>query len=219
MPKGMPEATLAYEAAHGVTPMDGVQAQTEIKGINAAAGAAGRREGNIAILNKSLPGLGDQVLTTLDGVTRTDYPAFNSLIVAGNNAAGNPQERAYAVALQGMITDYARIISGATGVTTDTARGQANDLLKGADSKDAIRAAVKQMTQQELGVVNRAGPAALELLANKSSYPHATKIMNALGFNAISDSFDAKLTDPTTSTAAAPTGGKRVYNPATGKIE
>ena len=209
-------SVLNFEAASGLTPLDGAMAQTEIKGVNSAAVGVGRREANIKILATSLPGLGKQVFDTLDQVDRTRFPLINSALIAGRDATGNPQERQYSVAIQGLITDYARVISGATGVTTDAAREQAHELISKADSPAAVKAAVHQMVDKETQVINEAAPQALELLANPSSYPHASKIMTHLGFQSIAGSLDSPAPS---APAAAPTGGKRVYNPATGKIE
>jgi hypothetical protein len=175
------DATRMFAAAHGLNPMDGIQAQAEIKQMNAAATATGRREGNVEFLAASVPKLGDNVLSTLDGVTRTRFPMINAGIIAGKDFSGDPGERAYSAAIQGYVNEYARVISGGTGVTSDEARRQANDLIRKADNPDAVKASLKILSGKELDAIKGAGPIAAELLRNPQNYPVSTKIMGALG--------------------------------------
>jgi len=200
------KAVLNGEAALGISPLDGVMAQTEIKGVNAAAGAEGRRAGNIAVLNQSVPALGANVISALDDVDRTRFPFLNQGIIAGKNFAGNAKEGVYAAAIQSFVQDYARVVAGATGVTTDAAREDANALIAKADNPEKVKEVVNFLSTKEKDAIGQAGPAALELLANPKSYPHASKIMNTLGFNTL-PGIDPNVNGPPPAPAAvsAPT--------------
>lgn len=178
------EAIQNFFAAKGIYGTDIAAAQSQMKSLNAAAVAIGTRTGNITNMSEAINsknGLADQVLQTLDGVDRTRFPALNAGIVAMKNAAGNEKEAAYHVAMQGLITEYARVISGGTGITTDEARNQAAALLNVAGNPAAVRAAVIQMKDKELAAIKNGSDQAIELIAHPERYGALMRLQQKAG--------------------------------------
>ncbi len=177
------DAVLKTMVANGLSPLDGPAIQAEVKALNAAATQIGSRDGKTLFLESSIPKLGDTVLDTLNNVDRTRFPALNSIIIAGKDASGNAAERAYSTAIQSYVSEYARVISGGTGVTSDAARKDAQALLNKADSPEAIKSALSVMRDKELAAFQGAGPAALAMITNPEKYPHLNRLSGMLGFD------------------------------------
>lgn len=178
------EAIQNFFAAKQIYGTDIAAAQSQMKSLNAAAVAIGTRTGNITNMSEAINargGLADQVMQTLDKVERTRFPALNAGIIAMKNAAGSPQEAAYHVAMQGLITEYARVISGGTGITTDEARKQAEALLNVAGNPEAVKAAVTQMKDKELAAIKNGSDQAIELIAHPERYGALIRLQNKAG--------------------------------------
>jgi hypothetical protein len=177
----------------GVTPTDMAAARSQLRFLNSDASTVGRRAGNIDILQNEMQGMGDQVLKTLGGVTRTSWTTLNSMIATGKGALSDPGEKAYAGAIQSFVNTYARVISGGTGQSTDSARSEAWALLNKADGPAAVKAAVNQLAVNELGIVRQASSTAVEALAHPEKYGAILKIQEKLGFKAL-DGDDSRFT-------------------------
>lgn len=194
---------------------DGARAQAEIAGVRSAIQQAGRRTGNIAVLENSLwstdpgrPGMGNLVLTALQGVDRTRMPFVNEGIAQLNFAGilknGGP-EAAYAGAIQSFINEYGRVVSGGGTITSDTARREAATLLSRAQNPDQVRSAIDQLARKETKALHDAGDYTLETMANKAKYPVLNRISQKLNLP-VQSAF--KNTEPNSEAApnASPNG-------------
>lgn len=178
------EAILNFMADKGIYGTDIAAAQSQMRSLNAAAVAIGTRTGNITNMSLAIngkDGLADQVIQALNGVDRTRFPAINAGIIAMKQATGSPAEAKYHVAMQGLVTEYARVISGGTGITTDEARKQASDLLSTAGNPEAVKAAVIQMKDKELQAIKNGSDQAIELIAHPERYGAITRLQNKAG--------------------------------------
>ncbi len=174
----------SFYAGHGITPSDIVGARMEYKAMSSAAGQVGRREGNIKILQDSLGGMGDQVTQSLQGLTRTDFVPVNRMIMLGKTNFSDPGEARYAAAVQTFVNEYARLIAGGTGTSTEGARKEAWDTLNKAQGPGGIKAAIQQMAVRETQVVMQAGDQAVEYFARPNSYKTLNKIQERAGLAA-----------------------------------
>lgn len=207
-------AIASFKVSKGITPTDEISAQTEIKAVQAAATQAGRREGSITLLQQSLGGMGNQVLDSLKGLSRTDFAPLNSGIMAGKREFSDPGEARYAAAVQTFVNEYARVISGGSGNSTEGARKEAWATLNKAGGPASVAAAVHQMAVTESGIVQQAGDAAIEMLAYPGRYRALTKIQKAAGLAPpMLNNQDLQVTNPNPTTApqtqtapAAPNG-------------
>lgn len=186
-PPSVRSAVLNRLASVGITPTDMAAARSQLRFLNSDASTVGRRAGNIDILQNELQGMGGQVLQTLGGVTRTSWTSLNSVISAGKSALSDPGEKAYAGAIQSFVNTYARVISGGTGTSTDSARDEAWSLVNKADGPAAVKAAVQQLATNELNIVRQASSTAVEAIAHPEKYGAILKIQNKLGFKALDD--------------------------------
>lgn len=177
----------------GIVPADMAAARVQLRFLNSDATAVGRRAGNIDILQNELQGMGGQVLNTLGGVTRTSWTSLNAVIAAGKGALSDPGEKAYSGAIQSFVNTYARVISGGTGTSTDSARDEAWALLSKSDGPAAVKAAVQQLATNELNVVRGASSTAVEALSHPEKYGAILKIQQKLGFKALDDD-DSRFT-------------------------
>lgn len=182
----------------GLSPGDEAQAKLEYKAMQSAVTKAGGREGNMTTLEGSMAGLGNQVIQTLGDVTRTDFQPLNALIRSGKTTFSDPSEQRYADALQSFVNEYARVISGGANQSTDSARGEAWDLIAKNGGPAAIRAAVDQLGNKETGIIAQASQSAVELLAKPNQYPTLTKIFGKLGYKGMlpSDADSAATNTP-----------------------
>lgn len=171
---------------YNISPADGIAAKAEVAAMKSSAAAIGTREGNIAILQKSIDGLGKNTLDALDGVSRARLTPINTLIAAGKSQFGDGPEKKYAIAVNGMVQEYARLMAGGTGITSDAAADHARALISKADGPEAMRAAVQQLSTETKTIQNASGEA-LELLANPGKYQRMMKIQKALGITELPD--------------------------------
>ncbi len=93
----------------------------------------------------------DQAEDASSNVPRSDARLFNSWQqLAQANLTNNPELARFKVAAQTAINEYSRIVSSATGggVSTDTARREAENILNTAMSKGSFSAALEQMKKE-----------------------------------------------------------------------
>lgn len=204
-------AVMNFKAENGINPDDEVAARAQLKALYANANAQGRREGNVDYLGASVTGLGQQVLQTLNGVTRTNLQPLNALIAAGKQATGDAGEARYSAAIQNFVQEYSRVINGGTGQTTDSARREALEMLNHAQSPEQVKAVMQQLTQKELAVLKNATPTAVEALRNPQLYRAVLKIQKAAGIPLAPD--DGSEAGPAAPAAPATAGG-----PAGGRV-
>lgn len=219
--QGARAAVANLKAAVGISPADEQAAQIQKKLLEGEGSTASRRAGNIAILENSISGAGDQVMSALQGVTRKDMMALNSAIAAGKTEFSDPNESRYAVAIQGLVNEYSRVISGGGSQTTVDAAKHANELLNKAQGPAAVAAVVQQL-RTETNIVKSAANTTLEELANPQRYGALLKVQKALGIKNLDDGPGSITAAPSSdaSTPATGTGSSKVrtYNPATGKF-
>jgi len=184
-----------FKARNGITPLDELSAQTEIKALQAAATQAGRRDGNVTLLQQSLDRAGGQVLDSLKGVTRSDFTFLNKLVADSKSAFSDPGEARMAASLQTFVNDYARVIAGGTGQSTEGARKEAWETLSKSAGPSGLYAAVKQMAVVESQIFRQAGDSAIELMSRPSAYPTMLKIQKAAGLPLPSNA-DLSVTSP-----------------------
>jgi hypothetical protein len=147
-------------AKRGMTAQQLVSSGLQYAGETRAASAVGQRAGNVAVLEGSVGGAADQVLDALGGVDRTNITSVNKALAAGKRQFGNAAESRYAAAVQSLVNEYSRVISGGTGASTDSARSEAMGMLNTAQSPDQVRAVVSQM-RREVAIVKSASQRAL----------------------------------------------------------
>ncbi len=200
---GVRAAVAKAKVDAGITITDEAQAKLEYRAMQTAVGQAGRRDGNMQTLEGSMQGMGQNVLDTLQGVTRTDWRPLNAGIAAGNTAFSDPGEKAYGVAIQSFVNDYARVVAGGTGVSTDSAREDAKALISRADGPAAVKAAVQQMAVKETQIIRSASDSAIEVLSNPNKYPTLSKIQDKLRIKYPSNA-DSAATAPAPAPNSAP---------------
>lgn len=217
-PAAVRNAATAAKVAAGLTPLDEAAAQAELVGLKSGERAIGTRAGNTEILQNEMTGLAQQVQNTLAAVDRTKIPMINAAIKAGAiNALGSGPEAAYATAVTAFTTAHGRLISGATGITSDNARDTAAALVTTSQSPEAVKAALNQIVNNEVPVIRQASETAIGMMANKDKYPGLLKVAAKLGY---------KLDDiaPAVQGAQAPqgqgNGQMQLANPSTswGKV-
>lgn len=91
------------------------------------------------------------VLSLSDQLSRSDIPLLNRAIVNfRQNITGDPKTASFVNALIAARTEYAKVLSGATGAQgiTDSARREAEDLFSKASTPDQLRAVVATARQE-----------------------------------------------------------------------
>jgi hypothetical protein len=174
-------AVMKNLTAHGLNFQDAAEARMQYTALQHAINTGATRAGQVAFLNNEIPGQAKNVLDALNGVDRTRIQLLNKAIAAGKTEFSDPGEKRYAVAIQGLITPYARLIAGATGQTTDAAREHAYGILTTGDGPDAVRAAIDQIVNHELVVAGQAGEGVIEMARNSTRYSALRKVAEKLG--------------------------------------
>jgi hypothetical protein len=93
----------------------------------------------------------------------------------------SPGEQQYAAALQSFVSEYARVINGGTGQSTDSAKEEAWNVLGRDTSKDAQKAAIKFLVTREMEALKSATPLALDALRNPEHYKATLHVQQKLG--------------------------------------
>lgn len=180
-------AIMSAQSTYGLNESDMTAAGTEMRAVNAAASAIGRRQGTVAVLTNGLAGLADQVNNTIPA-GRTDLRGLNALVAAGKTEFGAADERRYSGAIQSFVNEYARVLSGGSNQTSDASRHEAMSLLSRADSPEAVKAVLDQLAHKEADVLKDAAAQSVEELNGRwrdgkfvSAYPTLMKIKDRLG--------------------------------------
>lgn len=136
------------------------------------------------------------------GVAQTGVPVFNRWVQAGRtNIAGDPNVTAFNAALTSFKNEYARIMSapGATGgMTSDTARAEADSLVNKAQTLEGLRGAIGTM---QIGMKNRINSINNEFDATRSRIENLEKPTSKANSTSNSASIPPKAS---TSTSAKP---------------
>lgn len=176
-------AVLAYEQSKGLSGFDMAGAKAELTGLYAGMKAAGTREANVQMVNQELQPMRDVIIKNLDGVTRTDFTPLNSAIAAGASRFGSTAETNYAASLNSFVNSYARLMGGATGVTSDQARNDAYELLNKAQTKEQVIGVLHQLADNETAAIQKGTDNAVYMMANMTKYPKLMKIAGKLGYS------------------------------------
>jgi hypothetical protein len=165
----------------GLTYQDAAEAQLQYGALRRAIDTGATRTGQVAFLSQEIPGQAQNVLDALNGVDRTRIQAVNSAIAAAKTEFGDPCEARYAVALQGLLTPYSRLIAGATGQTSDLARQEAFSILGKQQSPEQVQAVLHQIVDRELTTAQQAGEGVIEMAWNSQRYSALRKVAEKLG--------------------------------------
>lgn len=169
-------------------------------------------------LENSIKPLGDQVIQALGGVTRFDATFVNKAVRYGRSAFSDPGEAKLAAALQSYVNEYARVINGGTGMTSDNAREDAMLVLNQNMGPAGIKAGINQLSNVETQVITNASDSAVELLSNPNKYRSLMKIQEKAGYSILPTQADtAAVSTPTTPPAGGGNTPKTLtYDPTTG---
>jgi hypothetical protein len=87
-------------------------------------------------------------------VGRSGSPLINRWIVAGKKATGDPDAAKFHAVVQTAVSEYAKVMSSATGtgVTSDSARKEAQEMLNTAQTPEQVKGVLKILRQ---GIENR----------------------------------------------------------------
>lgn len=152
-------------------------------------------------------------------VDRSQYPLINRLVMTGQRQTGDTAVAQYVNALIGARTEYAKVLSGATGAAglTDSARQEAEEMFSTYASPDQIDALV-DVARQEMH--NR-----LQAFDDQEAYLRGqmTGVGGGSDANGGGEASPRLRWNPRTMrTERAPEqqqGRRRVFNPATGRLE
>jgi len=181
MPAADRAAVIKNLYAKGLTYADASEAQLQYAALQHAINTGATRTGQVAFLSNEIPGQAQNVLDALNGVDRTRVQAVNGLIASGKTQFGDANEARYATALQGLLSPYARLIAGATGVTSDAARNDAYAILSKQQSPDQVKAVIDQIVNRELTVARQAGEGVIEMARSSTRYSALRKVAEKLG--------------------------------------
>jgi hypothetical protein len=191
----------------GLTYQDAAEAQIQFSALRRAIDTGATRTGQVMFLTNEIPGQAANVTEALKGVDRTRLQAVNKLIAAGKTDFGDPAEARYAVALNGLIVPYARLIAGATGVTSDAAREEAMSLLNKYQSPEQVQAVLDQIVNRELQTAKDAGEGVIEMARNSQRYSALRKVSEKLGIPVTSLSSDGSLSGSVSSPSGSAGAG------------
>ena len=211
LPPAERNAARMYMTAVGLHENDLLAAYNEAAAVKAEGVAAAHRVGNIDVLQNSLAPLGQNLVEAAQNVDRGRLSIINAAVRAGHLSFNDPNERRFALALNAFDTEYARAMSGGTGITQVGAREDTKALLPPSSDLAAIKAAVDQVVNKELASLKQAGDQALEVVANPQKYKALVKVQQALWKD---DPRAGGLIDYDTRTAAAKTASGATVTPA-----
>lgn len=130
--------------ARGMTPQQIAIVQAEYHGLVTGESALGRRIAQISLAITDAEVLAPVALAASEKVNRTDYPHLNEIIIAGEKHVGNEDVIRLGIATQSLINAYARAINP-QGVSTDSDKAHARELLEPYWSKGQYKAGVDQL--------------------------------------------------------------------------
>lgn len=153
-------------------------------GANFKANASGlaqlqRTSNQILAAERTANSNADQVLQTMTkGAGNSGIPVLNKWIQAGRRSVqGDPDVSAFDAAVSTFSTEYARVVSGATGgnVTSDSARHEAQALINGAQTPAQLTRVIQQMRVEMQNRRNGFTEQAAELRGNMKLPGRATQ--------------------------------------------
>jgi hypothetical protein len=130
----------------GITPDDVTSGKASQKFILASAGASGRRAGNMASVEATMPGLIEDALAASEKLGRTPFVPFNKLLQMGEAAMSSPELKDLQLANQAVSSEYQQVIS--RGGSNVTALKEAMMLLQTADSKETYKVALNRVSKE-----------------------------------------------------------------------
>jgi hypothetical protein len=143
------EAVTAYGKEHHLSPDEIgkaiATANASYVGETRGASALGQREALVTSAITSAEAVAPRVKETSQKVDRTKYSDLNAILLAGEQRTGDENIVRYGIALNTLISAYARAIGGTSSVLTDSSRHEAMNSLQRAWSKGQMDAAVDQI--------------------------------------------------------------------------
>lgn len=127
--------------------------QAAYKGASTALANLTKQQNMVGSFEKTAQQNLDLALQLSDKVDRTNSPIINrGLIAFKNGVQGDADTAAFVNALTAARTEYAKVLSGATGATgvTDSARKEADELFSTATSPETLRKVIAT-AKQEMG--------------------------------------------------------------------
>jgi len=153
------KATRAY-ASHILMHEEGLSAATaaevlnnnvlEFQGMKSGASALARREAQTIGASTTAMQTAPRVLEASKNVSRTQYPALNSIILQAKQGTGDENVIRFGIAVNTFVNNYARALGAGSATLTDSARSEAFANLQKAWSNGQIEAAIDQMLNKEL---------------------------------------------------------------------
>jgi hypothetical protein len=185
---------VAEKIRDGELSMDDVaQAPVQFAALKRATLSASDRDGKIKGLAESLRGLGNNVNTALDQVVRvgaspTDIRLVNAAVQWGdkNFMTDDHTEKGEAlrqlfVSMNELVYEHGRLLSGGGARTNVSAVADAKKNMTVSDSPNVIRAAVSQIIDKALPVIDHANDSAIQVLSDPDSYKAVAKMALAFG--------------------------------------
>lgn len=133
--------------ARGITGDQLAAIDAEYFGTKAGERTLGNRTANIELANNEFEQVAPLTLQASQAVNRTQFPALNSILQAGERNVGDPSVVRLGQSINSLINVYSRAISP-TGTPSVSDKDHARELLSAAWSKGQIAAAIDQMGKE-----------------------------------------------------------------------
>lgn len=125
--------------------------QISNKASSTALGQLTKQKNMVLAFEKNAVMNADLALQASEKVDRLGSPVVDRWLQAGRKSiAGDPNVATLDAAMRTLVNEYARVTTSVTGggVTSDSARKEIDDLLKGAHTKEQVRAVIGLMKQE-----------------------------------------------------------------------
>lgn len=155
---------------------------TEYAGRTAGERTLGNTSARIGLGRAELENLIPQALQASAALPRTQYPTANAVLQAYQSGTGDPRVRDLALALQGVKSAYAQVLTRG-GAPTEGARAQTDELFNTRDPQAVLETAMARIRTE--GAAVGAAPAIVRAqLENRPSVPvtHITPTPTAIAF-------------------------------------
>lgn len=140
------------DADNGISGTDRAGRMADYKADRGALTTLSRTTAQVLASENTARQNGQQVLTTMvKGAGTTGVPLFNRWQQAGRTSiSGDADASAFNLAVQTFATEYAKVVSGATGgaVTSDSARHEIMGMINNAQTPDQLRAVISQANRE-----------------------------------------------------------------------
>lgn len=133
--------------AKGISPQQANAAVLEFAGIRAAQTTAGHREATVSMAVTEAQNLIPVTLAASAAVTRTKYPALNSILLAAEKGTGDEAVVNFGIAVNSFINVYARAISP-VGAPTVSDKDHAREVLAANWSKGQFESGMMQLNKE-----------------------------------------------------------------------